>query len=271
MIKKALMGTAIAAVVGGLVFGRDLFSYAKTAGNQVREAVKSEVPLDFQIDRARKLVEELVPEIRKYMHEIAEQQVEIERLTGEIGEKQARLDQQKDAVLALKADLASGKDTFVYASASRTYSADEVRRDLGRRFERFKVAASTLDKERQILNARQRTLEANQKKLEELLNSKQDLQVQIAELEARWKSIQAVESFSTLEIDDSRLARAKSLIAELDKQLDVKDHLLAAEGKLTGEIPVEVDAIPDETTDVSRQIDAYFGVTESPDVAANID
>ena len=77
MIKKALIGTAAALLVGGFVFGRDVFSYVRTAGASVRDAVKSEVPIEFQVERAREMVERLVPEIRDSMHVIAEQQVDI--------------------------------------------------------------------------------------------------------------------------------------------------------------------------------------------------
>lgn len=262
MIRKAIYGATAAAVLGGLVFGRDVFSYARTWGSGLREAVRAEVPLDFEVQRARKLVEELVPDIRHCMHTIAEQQVELEDLNRQIAQKSEALQKQQEAILALKADLETGKTTFVYASANRAYTADEVRRDLTRRFERFKVAQATVDRERQILKAKQTALQANQKKLEELLNSKQDLEVQIAELEARLKSVQAVETVSALRIDDSRLSRAKQLIHELNKQIDVKEKLLATEGTWTGEIPVETDLEP--AADITVQIDEYFGTPAGP-------
>ena len=257
MIRKTLFGTAILVGLGALVFGRDVFSYARTCGSSVRDAVKSEVPIDFEVERARKMIETLVPDIRHSMHIIAEQQVDIEHLTAEMDRKSEELGSQKRAILALREDLTSGNSTFRYAS--RTYTADDVKRDLATRFERFKVAEETFQRHDQILRAREKALAANQKKLEGMLVSKQDLEVQIEQLEARMKALQAAETVSTLELDHSQLARAKKLIRELNKQLDVKERVLDAEGKFTGLIPVESKAGAESSADIALRIDEYFG------------
>ena len=61
MIKKLIVATGAAALLSTFVFGRDVVSYAKTFGSNVREAVKSEIDLEFEVDRARQMVEELMP------------------------------------------------------------------------------------------------------------------------------------------------------------------------------------------------------------------
>ena len=60
-----------------------------------------------------------------------------------------------------------------------------------------------------------------------------------------------------MHLDNSQLVRAKKLIGELNKQLDVAQRVLDAEGKFTGLIPVEaLNPVPE---DLSAQIDEYFG------------
>src|SRR5438105_4673733 len=135
-LKKILIGSAIAVVAGGFVFGRDAASYLRTGASSIRHAVKAEVPVEFEIARARNLVEELVPDIRRCMHVIAEQQVDVEHLQQSIARKDCEIGKQKDALMSLRTDLGTGKHVFVYAS--RSYTQDEVRRDLSVRFERFK-------------------------------------------------------------------------------------------------------------------------------------
>ena len=88
--------------------------------------------------------------------------------------------------------------------------------------------------------------------------SKKQLEVQVEQLEARLKTVQAAQAASALEFDDSRLARAKKLISELNKQLDVRVRMLDAEGKFTELIPVEQTQKPD-VENVTEQIDSYFG------------
>jgi hypothetical protein len=256
MVKKALCGTAIAVGLGALIFGHDFHSYARTWGTSVRDAVKSEVPVEFEVERARKMIEDLVPDIRNCMSVIAEQQVDIEHLTTDINRKSSALVKQKEAIMTLRTDLDSGKSTFRYANHS--YTTTEVKRDLSKRFDRFKIAEETLGRQEQILGARNKALTANQEKLENMLVMKGDLEVQIEQLEARMKAIQAAETVSTLEIDHSQLARAKKLIRELNRQLDVKEKVLDAEGKFTGLIPVEASQDSEAANDIAEQVDAYF-------------
>jgi len=255
MFKHSLIGAGVLLVAGSFIFGRDVFSYAKTWGSSVRNYVKAEVPLEFEVQRAREMVEELVPDIRDCMHVIAEQQVDIEYRTADVNRRTTALGKQKNDILALRSDLGTGKSTFRYAS--RTYTSDEVKRDLALRFEQFKFAEESIGRDRQIVEARDKTLRANEQKLDTLLDSKKELEVQLEQLEARLKTVRAAEAASELEFDDTQLARAKKLIRDLNRQLDVKDKLLASEGKFSGLIPVEA-AVETAIENVSERIDEYF-------------
>jgi hypothetical protein len=88
--------------------------------------------------------------------------------------------------------------------------------------------------------------------------AKKELEVKLEQLQARLQTIRAAETVSTLAIDDSNLSHAKKLIADLNKQLDVKEKVLDAEGKFTGLIPVEATESPAAPEDIGQQIDAYF-------------
>lgn len=257
MIKTALYGSVALAALGGLVFGRDAVSYLKTSVSSVRKSIKAEVPLEFEIQRARKLVDQLGPDIRQCMHVIAEEEVNIEELKTDIARRETRLGQQKEQILTLRNDIGGGKDKFKFAG--RIYTSDEIRRDLSQRFERFKVAEETVASKRQIMNAREKSLHAAREKLDGMLTAKQDLEIQVENLDARLKTLQAAETDSQVSIDDSQLSRVKKLIRELNKQLDVKERILDSMGHLSDLIPVEIKS--DVPEDLSVQIDDYFGKT----------
>ena len=124
------------------------------------------------------------------MHKIAEQQVDIEHRTREIRrKKQEELGRQKQVILTLRNDLEHGSGTFKYAS--RTYTANQVKRDLALRFDRFKGFEESIGRDKQILEAREKTLRANKEKLDTLLSCKKELVVQIEQLDARLKTVQA--------------------------------------------------------------------------------
>ncbi len=254
MLKKAIMGTLAMATVGTFVFGWDAMSYVKTGAREVRNAVKSEVPLEFELERAREEVNQLLPEIRRSLHVIAEQQVEVEHLNRAIARRAENLAEQEEAILSLNADLKSGGTQFVYAGHS--YTAGEVQRDLSERFSRFRVAEETLKQDKSMLVAKEKSLEAHRQTLEGMLSQKKTLEVELERLNAKLRTIQARKQICSLEIDDSKLARAKSLIAEIDKKLDVEATLLDSEGNFAGLIPVETRTeIPEN---IALQVDTYF-------------
>lgn len=266
MIKQAAYGVAALGVLTSFVFGRDVMSYVRTWGNSVRQTVKKEVPVEFEVARARELVENLVPDIRNCMHVIAEQEVDVDQLTAEMTRKQTELATQKDAIQWRGSELKSGKTSFEIAG--QKYSAEQVRADLAKRFERFKISEDTLKREQKILDARQAALKANREKLDNMLAAKTDLELQLEQLEARLKSVQAAETISTVSIDDSELTRAKKLIRELNKQIDVREKVMATDGKLTDLIPIE----PKNTApkDLESQIESYFS-TQAEAAAAKSD
>lgn len=255
MLKKILIGSGIAVALGTFVFGRDAISYVRAGCRNVQNAVKAEVPVEFEIERAKTLVDQLVPDIRQCMHVIAEQQVDIEHLTAALNRKDTDLAKQKESILTLRTDLGSGKSTFTYAS--HKYSTGEVKRDLATRFERYKAAEELIAADRKILMAREQTLVANREKLDGLMQAKKELEVKLEQLQARLQTMKAAEAVSQLAIDDSNLSHARKLIDDLNKQLDVKQRVLDSEVKFTGLIPVESQT-PATPADLNQQIDAYF-------------
>lgn len=260
---RKLIGTVVIVTGIGtiLCLAGGPFKYARTwVTSQVQTAEKN-VPIDLKIQHARAEVEKLGPDVRKCMHVIAEQQVDVEQLESQIAQRQERLTEQEFAILKLRNDLKRNDVSYVYAG--RNYSPTEVRSDLKIRFERFKGAKKSLERQRKILTARKKAVTANEKRLNEMLAAKDQLELQIEQLEARWKTMQAEQVTSELEFDDSQLSQTKVLLRKLNRELDVRDKLLSEEGKLTGNIPVETKPIDINKVDVTTDVDSYFNLNQS--------
>ena len=264
MLKKIVVGGLSLALAGGLLLGSDAFSYLRTFGGQVREVVKSEISVEFELDRIRDEVDNLVPEIRRHMTIVAEQSVDVKDLERDLADKEASLGKQKDAIIALRSDLESGRDSFTYRAVS--YSRGEVESDLAHRFESFCSAEEGVKRDRQILAAQRDTLRANQKKLDTMLSRKQDLVVKVAQLEARLKQVQAAEAINSIEIDDSQLAHVEKMIKEMNHALDVRESVLETEGQVLGRIPVNEEPAP-KNGDIIGEIDSHFGLKNDGTVA----
>ena len=255
MLKKVLIGVSAALLLPALFFGRDAASYVRTAGKSVREAVKSEVPPEFEIQRIKEIVDNLTPEVRECMHAIAEQQVDIEHLNEQIAKGEISLADQEKMLITMTNDVDSGKSEIRYAS--HTYTRQEVQRDLSERFTKFKIAKEQLERDRKIARAYDKALSANQKKLDEMLSQKQELEVQLVELEARLQSLRAQSTVSELSFDDSKLSQAKQAIRDLNKTLDVQERMMDVESKFVELIPA--DDVKSVSKDLPAEIRAYLG------------
>lgn len=251
MVKRVILGGAAATLMALFFFGRDAASYVGTSVGWVKDSVKNSVPVEFEIERARQMVKNLVPDIRKNMHLIAKEEVEVERLEKQICDNEGRLNKDKGEIMRLKADLTSGgQDVFQYAG--RRYTADQVKTDLSNRFERFKTNEATLASLREMQGARRRSLEAARQKLEGMLAAKRQLEVDVEHLEARLKMVEAAQTTSDYNFDDSQLSRAKELVTDLRTRLQVAERLVSAETSFHDEIPLDVPApanIVDEVTE----------------------
>ena len=91
LAKLGLLTVGAVALAGAFVFGRDAFSYVSSSARSVQSAVKDSVPVEFQLRRARDLVDDIIPEMHANIRLIAQQEVEISRLTKDIADSKDRV------------------------------------------------------------------------------------------------------------------------------------------------------------------------------------
>ena len=183
MFKKVILIGGGALLLGGILVGTNAKSYVRTSAGYVSEAMQESVPIEFQIDRARGMLDDLIPEIKKNMYVIAKEEVQVKRLEEQIEAAEERLADDKDQLMRLKTDLAKGQDVYQYAG--RSYTAGQVKVDLANRFARYKTGDATLASLTEIRHARIRSLDAARQKLEGMLAAKQQLEVEVENLDAR--------------------------------------------------------------------------------------
>ncbi len=252
MIKKVLIGGVAAAMLAGFFFGRDAFSYVGTTVGWVKDSVRDTVPMEFEIERARKMIRDLQPEIRQQMHVIAKEEVEVERIEREVAALRKGLDTQQVHIMRLKSDLQSGDDVFQYAGHS--YTANQVRLDLANRFKRFKTKDATLASLQSISQSRDKSLQAARDNLEGMRVAKRQLEVEIENIEAQRKMVLAANTTCQYQFDDSHLSRVKQLVADLQTRLEVDQKLHDVEIEYSGQIPLSEPA-PENIVD---EVTTYF-------------
>ena len=252
LIKYGVVTVAGLAVLGGVVFGTDLGSYVCSSRRAIRAAVKDNVPVEFELRRARDLVDDLVPEMQANVRAIAEQEVEIGSLRKDIEQGRASLQAERNRVQKLRTSLSSQEVSFTFGGL--TYSREQVKEDLARRFDMLKEAEVVLAGKERLLQNRERSLTAAVQTLERARSQKALLEGQIASLEAQHRLVESASVGGPVAIDNSKLAQTERLISQIKKQLDVAERVLAHQSRFIE--PIQVDSVNEK--DLVAQVDEHL-------------
>ena len=87
-IKRIVIGSVILGVIGTGVILTGTTSYVRSSGRMIKTAVKESIPFEFEIQRARDLLDDLVPELRANLRLVAAEEVEVANLEREIAAQQ---------------------------------------------------------------------------------------------------------------------------------------------------------------------------------------
>jgi hypothetical protein len=252
-LKYGIITVAGIALIGGVVFGKDLCSYLSSGSKFLRTAAKDQVPIEFELQRARDLVDDIVPEMQANVRLVAQQEVEITGLREEIASARQSLDSERGKLTKLRGCLDTQDVSFVIGNV--TYSRDQVKTELVRKLDLVREADVVLSGKERLLDNRQKSLAGAMQMLERTRSQKALLEGQIASLESQYRLVQAASVGSGSRIDTSKLAQTQKLIADIKKQLDVSERVLAHESRFIE--PMAIDAVVDEK-DVTRAADEYL-------------
>lgn len=256
MIKKTLklgglilVGTGL---VGGLFFGKDVVSYARSSAKSVRLAVKDSVPIEFELKRAKDMLEEVLPEMHANIKLISQEEVEIAALQADIEKSQESLHEEGQRIQKLRKAL--NVQQASYRFGDRQFTRTDVKQDLSHRFERYKEAELVFASKEHLLVNRQKTLHAALHLLDETRSQKRLLEDKISALEGQHRLVKAASVGSPISIDQGKLAKTEKLISDIKKRLDVAERVLSHESRFVQTIPVDTVS----EVDLLTQIDDHF-------------
>lgn len=252
MLRKPLYAAGALALLATFFFGWDAWSYVTTGADKLQSQVRDNVPIEFELDRARKMARDLTPVINNSKHRIAQEEVAVELLAKRMEKLEDKLSRDRSEILTLKTDLERKESFYVYAG--RTYTSDDVTMDLTRRFERLKTNDQQLDSLRKMHDARRRSLQATRQKLEGMIATRRQLETEIENLQARLEMVRAAETISDFVIDDSAVGRVKGLVSDLEQRIEVLAKVADQETDAYVEIPVH-EAAPANILD---QVNNYL-------------
>jgi len=257
MLRRIVKYGLIAAVVLGagslLAFGTDAWSYISSSARAMRRTVKSGVPVEFELQRARDLLGQIVPEMHANIRLIAQEEVAIANLKDDIARSETGLADEKARIEKLAGVMAS--EATVLTVSDRSYPRQTVKDDLARRFERYKEAEVVLAGKRKLLETRDASLQNAVRLLDKAKHQKALLADRIEALAGQYRLVQAASVGSRFQIDSSKIAQTQKVIDEIKDRLDVAERVLAHEGQLV-ETAVEVDTTSE--ADLLTQVQEHF-------------
>jgi hypothetical protein len=269
-MKKLIFGVVGVFLLGGLLFGGKMIPYAQTAYEKVSSSVEQQVPISFQIDAAKKQLEKIGPEINDMNFQIAKEKVAIKKLSADIERQEVALEKSKGEMLALRSHVDSG-DKFYVAANSRAYSTDRVKEELGMRLKIHKTAVATAEKDKMVMELREKSLNAAIERLAEAQAQKTELALEIEHLTAQHRMNEVVKTASKLDrFDNSQLARTRGMIEDISARLETEQEMISMMPSQLGQIPVSSDS-DGAHTDVLEEMDAFFNQQDSKKAQEDIE
>ncbi len=265
-LKRSVFVVAGVTLLGGMLFGKDVVSYVKSSAKSVQTAVKDSVPIEFELRRARDLLEDIIPEMHANIRLIAQEEVEVAALKADIAKSEENIDEEKARIAKLRNALDVQQAQYYFGN--KEYPRSYVKEDLANRFERFKESEVVLASKRRLLTTRENSLHSAMNLLEQTRGRKRMLKDKIESLASQYRLVKAASIGSNIQVDNSKLAQTEKLITQIKKRLDVAERILAHETQFVQAIPV--DAVVE--ADLLTQVDEYFqDRQEHPPVASAAD
>ena len=259
MIRKGIKSVAVvtlgAVALGLFVFGTDVFSYLTTSAKSVRTSVKDSVPVEFELQRARDMIEQILPELQANIRLIAQEEVEIAALEKEISRGTDDLADQQRRIAQLRNRLDTSLVSFEIGPAN--YSREQLTEKLAHRYNRFKEAKITLAGKQKVLEARRRSLAAAETMLDRAREQKAELEQKIEGLVAQHRLIQSSAVAVDLQVDGRQITKADRLINDIQKRLDVAQRVIARQSDFYDDM--DVTYVDEESLLAEIDSDASFG------------
>jgi chromosome segregation ATPase len=252
VMKKGLLGAALAAGALYVAFGTSAPSYVRTAFHKVRGHAHKAVPVQFEIDRAREEVRRLEGPIKDAVETYCRTEVEVKWLKEEITTVKNNLERQKKG---LQAALERNKGDL-RLTGSVDYAGEELKADAKRRLDIFRYDSQILRDKESTLKAKQKIMDSARQQLANLNAQKRELMTRLDSIEARLQHIQAAQQKNEFTFDESPLSQAKKDVSDLEKRVEVQARISEVEGNLSDTLPVDLEPGRDVFKEIEEELGA---------------
>ena len=132
-----------------LLFGAELGSMLKTSARSLQISARESIPVEFELQRAKEKILEILPDLQSQVRKIAEEEVAIAALTQEVQQDEQRILKQESTLADLRDSMRTTQVS--YTINGRDMDRSQLTEHLKVRFDHFKQAQHSLDCKQRLL------------------------------------------------------------------------------------------------------------------------
>ncbi len=220
MLKKMVVLAVIGFVAVTAIGGTKLGSYIRSEFRAARQQAEDSIPPEKEIERLKSEVNLLDGDIKKLVHHLAKERVEVNDLKDKVDTLAAKQSAEKDRLQA-RAELIKKSEKTVTVG-TRTMSVATAKTELEADVKSFANTQKSLDSLDALLANRIKVRDSLEKQLETMKNQKAELKAAVDGMEAELAMLKLQQMESKYQTDDTRLAKIKEDLRNLKKKVDVK-------------------------------------------------
>jgi len=276
MCKKLLVATIAilvgVAVVKGTPIGKCARRWAGDAREWVRckvtpredaESADSKVKLELEIKRLRSEVERLARDDRIHFDKVVGQRLEVREREAALKANKSELAvlHQRITNLRVAVKAAEGEtQQVVYNGAS--YSKADAEKQIDTDWGRYQPMKASIALEERGLKALRETLAQNEKTLTAFQQRRQEMLVQLQELEKDLVELREAQSVKAAVLDDGKYGRVQRGIQGVQRRLAVEKERMKLHGSSERGPIEQAEAERARKTETEKQMEKEFGPTQ---------
>ena len=255
LIKWTLIGAVGLGATGYFLLGDNVVSYVSTMASSVKDSVRGEIPIEFELKRAERLIKNIGPQIDRCKLDVARAEVRLDGLVDDVEQLTRSVASAERKLKVGEVQLTSSAGQAYYELASGRHSRERVELDLERTLERLKTNTTAMKSKQALIKRETRSVSAARSKLDAVRSEEVRLKDLIGQLKTQKAQIDAMKTSSkNFALDDSALGDAKRVLSEVKDRLDVAQKML--EDDLFFEGGPRDHGVA--RRDIAKEIRAYF-------------
>lgn len=228
LVKWTLIGALGFSAAGYFLLGENALSYVSTMASSVKESVRGEIPIEFELKRAEKLIQDIGPQIQRCKKDVARAEVRLEGLVEDVDRLGRDVARAEGKLKSGEEQLSSWQGEARYELAGgHAVTRERMEIELERTFETFKTNQQMLKSKQALIERETAAVAAARATLDAVRSEEARLQDLIGQMKTQKAQVEAMKASSrNFALDDSALGEAKSVLATVKERLDVAQKML---------------------------------------------